>query len=85
MGRKRRVDTHERARVSSYFEVDSYLVSKIFRAPATQACVYIAMWQIHREFILGKEREQAEAFVMRCKAVAVDREPDRCGNSVWKP
>ena len=32
-----------------------------------------------------KEREQAEAFVMRCKAVAVDREPDRCGNSVWRP
>ena len=29
------------------------------------------------------EREHAEAFVMRCKAVAVDREPDRCGNSVW--
>ena len=25
-----------------------------------------------------KEREQAEAFVMRCKTVAVDREPDRC-------
>ena len=41
MGRKGRVDTHECARASSYFEVDSYLVSKIFRAPATQACAYI--------------------------------------------
>ena len=60
MGRKRRVDTHERARVSSYFEVDSYLVSKIFRAPATQACVYLAMRQIHREFILGKKIVETE-------------------------
>ena len=60
MGRKRRVDTHERARVSSYFEVDSYLVSKIFRAPATQACVYLAMRQIHREIILGKKIVETE-------------------------
>ena len=59
MGRKRRVDEHECAR-ASYFEVDSYLVSKIFRAPATQACVYIAMRQIHREFILGKKRVETE-------------------------
>ena len=59
-GGERRVDTHERARASSYFEVDSYLVSKIFRAPATQACVYIAMRQIHREFILGKKRVETE-------------------------
>ena len=52
--------------------------------------MYRSMRQIHREIILGKKRvekekrkrEQAEAFVMRCKAVAVDREPDRCGNSV---
>ena len=58
MGRKRRVDTHERARVSSYFEVDSYLVFKIFRAPATQTCGYIAMRQIHREIILGKNRRE---------------------------
>ena len=59
-GGKRRVDTHERARASSYFEVDSYLVSKIFRVPATQACVYIAMRQIHRELILGKKRVERE-------------------------
>ena len=56
MGRKRRVDEHERAR-ASYFEVGSYLVSKIFRAPATQACAYKAMRQIHREIILGKRVE----------------------------
>ena len=61
-GEERGVDTHERARASYYFEVDSYLVSKIFRAPrpATQACVYIAMRQIHREFILGKKRVETE-------------------------
>ena len=53
-------DTHERARASSYFEFDSYLVSKIFRAPATHACVYIAIRQIHREFILGKKRVETE-------------------------
>ena len=53
--------------------------------------MYRSMRQIHREIILGKKRvetekrEHAEAFVMRCKAVAVDREPDRCGNSVWRP
>ena len=44
-------------------------------------------WDYFRKEESGNrnEREQAEAFVMRCKAVAVDREPDRCGNSVWRP
>ena len=62
------MDTQERAHASSCFEVDSHLVSKIFRAPATQACVYIAMRQIHREFILGKktvERENRESRLRR--------------------
>ena len=54
-------------------------------------CIYShaanTLWVYFRKEESGnrKEREQAEAFVMRCKAVAVDREPDRCGNSVWRP
>ena len=59
-GGARRVETHERVRASSYFEFDSYLVSKLFRAPATQTCAYIAMRQIHREIILGKKRVETE-------------------------
>ena len=46
-------------------------------------CIYSHVantsWVYFRKAESGnrKEREQAEAFVMRCKAVAVDREPDR--------
>ena len=54
-------------------------------------CIYShaanTLWVYFRKEESGnrKEREQAEAFVMRCKAVAVDGEPDRYGNSVWRP
>ena len=84
-GGERRVDTHERARASSYFEVDQLFgFQNLSGACYPSLCIYShaanTSWVYFRKEESGnrKEREQAEAFVMRCKAVAVDREPDRC-------
>ena len=89
MGRKRGVDTQERARPLTSRSVLVWFPKSFGRLLRKLAHVKEHAANTSRDYFRKEEsgnrneREHAEAFVMRCKAVAVDREPDRCGNSVW--